>query len=445
MTAPEQDPLFQRGKALHEARDFPAAIQVFEALVARSPDVAIYHARLARCLSLNGSGETDRAMQEASQALELDASCADAYLARGNVKDDKGDLEGALADYTEAIRLQPDDASAYNNRGNTKRNKGDLEGALADYTEAIRLQPDYAVAYCNRGIMKHNKGDLEGALADYTEAIRLQPDYASAYYNRGIMKHNKGDLEGALTDRARAYVFEPKGRISTSTARFQPWYVHIHQHFTTVLLPDITRHGEKFVEYYPCGLLWGRQESVRRRLDGSAYNVHLGRYGTGYICLTDKSLHLITFVTLTKAFPMYSSGPKGFFGHLLRDVDEVTPETTDQSWTVPWQSIAAVQPSTDTRRGANFITIVSGPIWEIYEHFEDDKDILVALNMGKAGRLARIWSGDDEAGAHHTSAPAAPAQADIFDALKKLDELRKAGIVTDAEFEAKKQELLKRL
>jgi Short C-terminal domain len=41
------------------------------------------------------------------------------------------------------------------------------------------------------------------------------------------------------------------------------------------------------------------------------------------------------------------------------------------------------------------------------------------------------------------AAPAAPAAAeDPLDRLKKLDELHKAGVVTDAEFEAKKADLL---
>ena len=40
------------------------------------------------------------------------------------------------------------------------------------------------------------------------------------------------------------------------------------------------------------------------------------------------------------------------------------------------------------------------------------------------------------------AAPAAPAAEDPLDRLKKLDELHKAGVVTDAEFEAKKAELL---
>jgi hypothetical protein len=43
------------------------------------------------------------------------------------------------------------------------------------------------------------------------------------------------------------------------------------------------------------------------------------------------------------------------------------------------------------------------------------------------------------------AAPAAPAQPDPYEQLRKLDELRDQGVLTDAEFEAKKKQLLDRL
>ncbi len=43
------------------------------------------------------------------------------------------------------------------------------------------------------------------------------------------------------------------------------------------------------------------------------------------------------------------------------------------------------------------------------------------------------------------SAPTASGDGDVIEQLRKLGELRDAGIVTDAEFEAKKAELLARL
>jgi predicted Zn-dependent peptidase len=43
------------------------------------------------------------------------------------------------------------------------------------------------------------------------------------------------------------------------------------------------------------------------------------------------------------------------------------------------------------------------------------------------------------------AAPAPAAQPDVFEQLRKLAELRDAGIVTAEEFDAKKAELLSRL
>lgn len=44
-----------------------------------------------------------------------------------------------------------------------------------------------------------------------------------------------------------------------------------------------------------------------------------------------------------------------------------------------------------------------------------------------------------------TSIPAPPAQPDVVDQIRRLGELRDAGVVTDEEFDAKKAELLGRL
>ncbi len=71
-------------------------------------------------------------------------------------------------------------------------------------------------------------------------------------------------------------------------------------------------------------------------------------------------------------------------------------------------------------------------------------DFTEALRLDPS--LASVWN--DPQAAPPPPVPAAVAAApaeDVFEKLKKLDELRKAGIVTDAEFEEKKKDLLGRL
>ena len=52
-----------------------------------------------------------------------------------------GDYAGAIEDYTQAIELDPKFAEAYFNRGNAKHSSGDYAGAIEDYTKAIELDP----------------------------------------------------------------------------------------------------------------------------------------------------------------------------------------------------------------------------------------------------------------------------------------------------------------
>ncbi|MCD6213540.1 MAG: tetratricopeptide repeat protein, partial [Candidatus Desulfofervidus sp.] len=60
--------------------------------------------------------------------------------------------ERAIEDFSEAIDLNPDDAEAYINRGNAHTNLNKHERAIEDYGKAIELNPAFAEAYSNRGI-----------------------------------------------------------------------------------------------------------------------------------------------------------------------------------------------------------------------------------------------------------------------------------------------------
>ena len=99
---------------------------------------------------------------------------------------EKGDYDRAIEEYTEAIELNPDLAIAYINRGAAYQCKGLFDRAIAEFTKAIELKPDFAIAYINRGAAHQYKGLFDHAIADFTKAIERKPDFAIAYYNRGI-------------------------------------------------------------------------------------------------------------------------------------------------------------------------------------------------------------------------------------------------------------------
>lgn len=93
---------------------------------------------------------------------------------RGFLKAEIRDFEGAIEDDTQAIQLNPQDHIAYSNRGNAKGAKGKLEEAILDYTEAIRLNPQSHEGYNNRGIAKQEKNDLAGAIEDFEASLKIK-------------------------------------------------------------------------------------------------------------------------------------------------------------------------------------------------------------------------------------------------------------------------------
>jgi tetratricopeptide (TPR) repeat protein len=111
-----------------------------------------------------------------------------AYGNRGIVYRLIGEADRAIEDFTEALRLNADFAEAYSNRGNAYGDKGELDRAIEDYNQALRINPGYAAAYNNRGYAYYRKGDTDQARADWERALVLDPDYPQARYNLELLQ-----------------------------------------------------------------------------------------------------------------------------------------------------------------------------------------------------------------------------------------------------------------
>ena len=81
----------------------------------------------------------------------------------------------AIEDCSQAIQLNPNGADAFSNRGGAYRAKGQYDRAIEDYNQAIQLNPNYADAFYNRGVSWELKNDLQRALADFKKFSELAP------------------------------------------------------------------------------------------------------------------------------------------------------------------------------------------------------------------------------------------------------------------------------
>ncbi|BAY24294.1 TPR repeat-containing protein [Calothrix sp. NIES-2100] len=185
-------------------------------------------------------GESDTAITNYNQALQLDPDNAEVYYKRGMVRYHLGDYESAIADYTQVIQINLNHPKAYHQRGLARYQLGDYHSAIDDYTQAIRINPHVALTYRNRADARSHIGDHQGAIEDYTQAIKINPHYAItdknssisryllieqqqftqaikinphdavAYYNRAKARADLGDYEGTIADYTQAIKINPR-------------------------------------------------------------------------------------------------------------------------------------------------------------------------------------------------------------------------------------------
>jgi tetratricopeptide (TPR) repeat protein/S1-C subfamily serine protease len=188
------------------------AIQEFSQAIQLNPKYE--YAYLLRAAAYQQIQEFQKSLIDYNEVIAINPRYAEAYNNRAILKKERlNDLPGALLDYNQAIAINPKYSEAYYNRALLKAEKlNDLPGALADYNEAIAINSKHYLAYNNRALLKAEKlNDLPGALADYNEAIAINSEYAEAYNNRAVLKKSKlNELLGALADYNKAIAINPR-------------------------------------------------------------------------------------------------------------------------------------------------------------------------------------------------------------------------------------------
>jgi tetratricopeptide (TPR) repeat protein len=199
----------ERARLLHERRRWPEAAADEEAALRAVPDdteLLVLHAE-----ALLGVGKEqdrpeafDRAVNDATRALDLDPGLALAYHYRARAHLSRQEDDDALADAERAVGRAPGDPRVLVGRGMVRASRGEDGQAVADFDRAIRLDPRHARAYAERGLSRLDLHDPPGALADCDRAVELAPGDASAYTARAHVHAQARRLPEALADMDRA-------------------------------------------------------------------------------------------------------------------------------------------------------------------------------------------------------------------------------------------------
>ena len=120
-----------------------------------------------------------------------------------------GVFDLAIEDYTEALQLDPTFAAALDNRGTAWIAMGLYEQGIIDYTAVIALAHGNTVAYTNRGRTFLEMRFWQEAIDDFTMAMNLGARGALPFFNRAMAFEGLGDREKALEDLVIAVAKEP--------------------------------------------------------------------------------------------------------------------------------------------------------------------------------------------------------------------------------------------
>ncbi|MBI3400715.1 MAG: sulfatase-like hydrolase/transferase [Acidobacteria bacterium] len=209
------DQEIHRGVDLFVAKRFADAVQVYEGVIGRRPDMAIAYRHLAfvqwesgnvaaaigvlekaRAAGVAHGGittqlgaylaETGRAA-EAVRLLQPVATAAapdvDALNALGIAYGRSGHAAEARAVFERMLSLNPESAMALENLGTLDLERNDLRGAAKRFADAVRVDPFSSQAQAGVGVVSLKTGDRRGAIAAWTRAVELDATNYDAMYN----------------------------------------------------------------------------------------------------------------------------------------------------------------------------------------------------------------------------------------------------------------------
>ncbi|MGD9561562.1 MAG: tetratricopeptide repeat protein [Pyrinomonadaceae bacterium] len=202
--------LIKRAETAIETKNYPGALRILDAILAKQPKNAAALTQKARVLFFQGKSEAALAL--ADDAIAADPSISVAYNLRGLLKGRLGrDINDALADFDRAIELDAKNHKAWMNRGSLYWDAGKTDRAMADTNRAIELDRNFAPAYGLRSFIYLQQTKLITdptyalAKADAEKALSLDPKLWRPLVVRGYLKLDKRDKPGALADFLAAY------------------------------------------------------------------------------------------------------------------------------------------------------------------------------------------------------------------------------------------------
>jgi tetratricopeptide (TPR) repeat protein len=163
------------------------------------------------------AGDTDNAIQEYRNALELNPDNAEAHLRLGFLMyNAKKMYDEGMAHYNAALKANPNDPRIHHDLGMALLHQRQFDRAIEHLSEALRVMPNGldrqynpVGMHLNLALAYSYAGRSEEAITHFSEALRLNPKNATAHYRLALELAQQRDLDGSLKHYAAAVQLKP--------------------------------------------------------------------------------------------------------------------------------------------------------------------------------------------------------------------------------------------
>ena len=211
------------------ARRIADAVQIYERVIARRPDMAIAYRHLAfvqwergdvsaalKTLQgaiaagvtqaavvtqlgqyLSETGGAGKAIQMLEPLAKDPNADADTLNALGIAYARGGRREEARRVFERVLAVNPDSSIPLENLGVLALERGDIAAARHHLERAVSVDPRSSRAHADLGVVALKSGDRQAAIVAWQEAVRLDPTNYDALYNLGTTIARGGDMKTA--------------------------------------------------------------------------------------------------------------------------------------------------------------------------------------------------------------------------------------------------------
>jgi len=189
------------------------AIEYFQSSIRVDPTYAPPYAGLANCYIVLGSVQigamppieaNGRAQEAARRAIELDNELAEAHAALGYAYHYNWNWDAAEREFIQAIELNASNADAYFYYSQNLMSHGRTEEAIAEADRAQELDPFSLAANAVRGYVLYMARRYPEAIEQFHRVIAMDQNYYPAHWYLGLTYAANGQLDEAIKSSEKA-------------------------------------------------------------------------------------------------------------------------------------------------------------------------------------------------------------------------------------------------